>query len=287
MTEREEKRFLGNLEAKHGKLRDTWEATTGKGRHIYLKTPKEITVRNSSKKLGPELDIRGWHGYVVAPPSLHYSGKKYQWVNHPDDIDLGDSPDWLIERAIEQKKEPIADSEQEKAQFRVELREGVRNDTLFNNACHLRDRGVAQDFVEHLIRLRNWNDCKPPLTDTEVDTLLDSAFSYPKRPSWKYGLSKGSEKVYEYLHEKSQHIGHCKVSREEIRKSTGICHRQISNCIKQLEKFGMVRVQEHKGSKSLYFPKTPAIPLQPLHSVNSFLGEREREERKEEKEKEI
>lgn len=50
-------------------------ATTGNGRHIYIAP----TGMGNRAKIIPGLDLRGAGGYVVAPPSLHYGGGRYQW----------------------------------------------------------------------------------------------------------------------------------------------------------------------------------------------------------------
>jgi hypothetical protein len=40
------------------------------GWHLYFTAPGEIEIRNSKNKIGPMIDVRGWGGYVVAPPSV-------------------------------------------------------------------------------------------------------------------------------------------------------------------------------------------------------------------------
>ena len=83
--------------AVHGPLPETVRARTGgEGRHLVFRHPGE-TIRNSAgSKLGPCLDIRGDGGYIVAPPSLHKSGRLYEWeALHTD---LADMPAWLLER---------------------------------------------------------------------------------------------------------------------------------------------------------------------------------------------
>jgi hypothetical protein len=50
-----------------GRLPDTVEAVTGsRGRHIYLRVPEGVEVRNSASALAPGVDVRGEGGYVVA-----------------------------------------------------------------------------------------------------------------------------------------------------------------------------------------------------------------------------
>lgn len=51
---------------------------TGNGAHFYLKHPGDL-VRNYVKRV-PGLDLRGDGGYVVAPPSVHASGRRYTFV---------------------------------------------------------------------------------------------------------------------------------------------------------------------------------------------------------------
>jgi hypothetical protein len=68
----------------------TLSATTPSGgTHYYLRAPG---IGNSVCKIGDGLDIRGRHGYVVAPSEAH---PDYQWINEGDDI--ADAPAWLVD----------------------------------------------------------------------------------------------------------------------------------------------------------------------------------------------
>jgi hypothetical protein len=58
--------------------------------------PNGANVSNSAGKLGRGLDIRTTGGYVVAPPSIHISGKAYSWLESPEDASLAPAPAWLI-----------------------------------------------------------------------------------------------------------------------------------------------------------------------------------------------
>lgn len=56
----------------------TMSVRTGNGFHLYYRYP-DFPVKNSVRKIAPGLDIRGDGGYVVAPPSVHQSGRVYEW----------------------------------------------------------------------------------------------------------------------------------------------------------------------------------------------------------------
>ena len=63
----------------HEPLPGTVESLTGGGgQHILFQYPGE-SILNSTAKLGPGIDIRGDGGYIITPPSLHASGRRYEW----------------------------------------------------------------------------------------------------------------------------------------------------------------------------------------------------------------
>ena len=84
----------------------TVKATSGKGCHIYVQYP-EFEVRNSTNTdLG--LDIRGDGGYIVAPPSIHGSGRQYEWAEGYSihEIDPAPCEQWMEYFLKEQAKRP-------------------------------------------------------------------------------------------------------------------------------------------------------------------------------------
>ncbi len=87
---------LRRLEAEHGALPPTVEVITARGRHIYFKWPQE-PVRNSAGKIGPHIDVRGDGGYVLSPPSIHPSGRRYSWSVDSTSY-IAEAPGWLVAR---------------------------------------------------------------------------------------------------------------------------------------------------------------------------------------------
>lgn len=76
---KEGKKSLAQLCKKYGKLPRTPKVQTGKGVHYYFRPGNEL-VRNSASRLGDGIDIRGDGGHVVAPGSVHRSGKLYEFL---------------------------------------------------------------------------------------------------------------------------------------------------------------------------------------------------------------
>ena len=73
--------------------------TGGDGDHFYFNYNNLLGI---SKKFGPGIDIKN-NGYVVAPPSIHESGKEYMWVTDqgPGEIPIADVPGYLQTQKIE------------------------------------------------------------------------------------------------------------------------------------------------------------------------------------------
>jgi hypothetical protein len=89
------------LQRRFGRLPDTVEALTGGGgRHLCFAPPAGRQIRNKQCWAEfPGLDIRGDGGYIVVAPSLHRSGRPYEWeaFSHPDDVPLAPLPDAYLE----------------------------------------------------------------------------------------------------------------------------------------------------------------------------------------------
>lgn len=85
----------------YGSLPETWTVETGGGGlQLWYRIPQGITIPNSVKKIGINIDLRGEGGQSVAPGSLHASGNVYQWSlgNSPEDIPPNFPPNWLLEK---------------------------------------------------------------------------------------------------------------------------------------------------------------------------------------------
>ena len=84
---------LARLERELGSLPSTVRSVTGgKGEHVYFQDPKQA-LRG---RLKAGIDIKSNGGLLVAPPSVHASGRRYEWKHAPDEVRLAMLPSrWL------------------------------------------------------------------------------------------------------------------------------------------------------------------------------------------------
>jgi hypothetical protein len=164
---------LRKLEAQNGPLPPTVESITARGRHLFFDWPNH-PVRNSAGKIGPGLDIRGEAGYVLAPPSIHPSGRAYCWSVDSTDT-FAPAPEWLLTKANGGNSNGTATAP---SAWRDLTRDGVdqgaRNDSIARLAGYLLRHRV--DPVVALEMLVSWNAtrCRPPLDEAEVAGIVDS-----------------------------------------------------------------------------------------------------------------
>ncbi len=77
----------------HGPV-DTLTSITGSGgAHYFFQQPPGVDLRSSQGNLGRGIDTRAWHGYVILPPSVHPSGRLYEWDTQQPPAPL---PAWLL-----------------------------------------------------------------------------------------------------------------------------------------------------------------------------------------------
>jgi hypothetical protein len=165
---------LRRLEAEHGPLPATVEVITGNGRHCYFKTPAGVPIRNSAGRIAAGIDVRGDGGYVIAPPSLHPSGKPYCWSVDSAGA-FAEAPGWLIARIC---KPGAAVLPTPPAEWRklvcAGVGEGRRNETVTRLAGYLLRHHVDPLVAQELLKAWNTSRCEPPLEAAELDKIVDS-----------------------------------------------------------------------------------------------------------------
>lgn len=67
------------LQDLHGRVDTLTSHTGGGGLHLIFQAPADRLLKNSTEEIAPGIDTRAEGGYIVAPPSLHISGRRYSW----------------------------------------------------------------------------------------------------------------------------------------------------------------------------------------------------------------
>ena len=158
---------LQDWERENGSFPDSWLAITGRGGyHMYFHT--DIEVRNRAGIIDG-IDVRGDGGYVVAPPSIHSNGRRYEWEYAPEDIEIAEA-DGTVKYFLQ------LGTEQYKSSFSMPavIRAGERNSMLFRFACMMQSKGASDEAVYAATMKENESACNPPLPEKEVSVIVKS-----------------------------------------------------------------------------------------------------------------
>lgn len=177
---------LCTLEREHGELPRTVRTRTGGGgEHVFLRVPEgvdlsTVQIRNSVGALGPGLDVRFDGGAVVAPGSVHVSGRKYEWKDghHPDKAPIAEAPKWLLDSLTRPSTPRAAGTEPASGDPPAPIPEGQRNATLTRLGGAMRRQGAGIAAIEAALLAENAARCRPLLLDDEVGSIALSVSRY-------------------------------------------------------------------------------------------------------------
>ena len=99
---------IDKLQSVYGSLPPTPVSITGNGGHLFfnypgVKTPSRSDVFGDQY---PGIDIRADGGYIIAPPSMHSSGRQYKFY-HDCPNDAPNAPAWVLEIILKKTKKEI------------------------------------------------------------------------------------------------------------------------------------------------------------------------------------
>lgn len=176
---------LEHLLATHGPLPDTPHQQTGGGGAHYLFAHPGGAVRNRVR-FAAGLDTRGDGGYIVAAPSLHASGARYDWIVSPDDAPLAAAPQWLLDLVTPAQSNappPTMNGASANGHAKLPRRtleyllngapHGARNQELYAAAQQFYAAGYSQSEADAKLRPRARAD---GLDDAEIDKAIGSAY---------------------------------------------------------------------------------------------------------------
>jgi len=89
-----------SLVAEHGSLPPTAQFRSPEGDQYHLFRDPGSDGVWSARAIGnrPGLNVLGSGGYIVVPPTIHPTGRRYEWLpGHAlGEIEVADSPEWLL-----------------------------------------------------------------------------------------------------------------------------------------------------------------------------------------------
>ena len=164
---------LEDWQRENGKFPETWTAITGRGGyHLYFHSNSEIKNRAG---IIDGVDVRGDGGYVVAPPSIHSNGNRYEWEYDPEGFDLAEANNnvkYFLDTGI--------NSPGERFSMPDIVNAGERNDMIFRFACMMQAKGASDEAVFAATMAENNTKCNPPMNEKEVRVIVNSVLKYQK-----------------------------------------------------------------------------------------------------------
>lgn len=87
-----------DMQERADELDSPTQRTGGGGLQILFRAPEGWTSPTIKTAVG--VDIRGVGGFIVAAPSMHESGRRYEWIEdkEPWNLEIAEAPMWLCEQ---------------------------------------------------------------------------------------------------------------------------------------------------------------------------------------------
>lgn len=194
-----------------GEDRRTWNYRTGKGsRFLYRVHGGGVRSARVSKG-GHDYELLGDGRQSVLPPSIHPSGRRYEWVSEatPRACRLLDAPSQLL---IEGGDEITSEEVDWEGVITATTSEGARNETLTRLAGHLlAPTAVSPEEVYLWLKLYSQAHCKPPLPEAEIKRIIKSIAAREHRAEVEF-----ERKVREVMKEKKMTYVNAKVYCREL-----------------------------------------------------------------------
>lgn len=146
-------------------------------RGFWYARPADTHLRTC--RLRPDLEIRTGSGaQQVAPPSIHPSGRRYEWCGPEGEVvdpaALPIAPEiWIMEQAP--RDEVWAEGGGDGWDF---IPEGHRDTALTSMAGQLRRHGASRAFIFTAIEALNDLGCRPPLSEEDLQRISRSVSRY-------------------------------------------------------------------------------------------------------------
>jgi len=148
------------------------------GWHLYFLFSKGMRETTRAAVI-PGVDIRGEGGYIVAPPSVNGTGKRYAWIEKLsiDEVDLPEVPEPLIKYISLYAYKGVEGGKAPSLHF---LTSGTRDNDLFHVGNCLIKGGCEEEKARHVLNLLA-KCCSPPFSEKDAQIKIDSVLNRCER----------------------------------------------------------------------------------------------------------
>lgn len=255
----------------------TW--SSGRGLHRLFLWSQDLPPLQVVKWGGVEVRIGGGGRQTqsVMPPSIHYSGRAYQWQPGLSlgEVEIATIPDNVmnaIAAEVARQKGHAAGGggggKRSTAILHAPVHEGGRNDALFSVATMFaKSISVGDDAMEQalLAALRGINatQCRPPMDDGEVVSIFRSAMKYRREEAASRVLMPGVEAVVDGARVEHRARGW----EVTIRQGDPTMFELRCDAFREFNPHGLVRVQADVwgDSRKMMLAMIAALPGMPIN----------------------
>lgn len=153
-------------------LLKTVRVISGNGFHLWFNA--NGTAVNNRTGVLPGIDVKSTGSYVVAPPSLHKSGKRYAW-DRDAPLEMVTIPDQLATFINSGGTKVDSKNRFDTASALKGVPEGKRDETMYRLSRTLRRAGVPVDEALKLV-LQAAQNCTPPFSEEEAQAKVERAY---------------------------------------------------------------------------------------------------------------
>ena len=236
---------------------------SGKGYHLYCKYAPEAVSRAALLAIRG-LDVRSDGGYVIAPESIHSSGRIYQWYRGYEDacLQLPDFPMQLLEKEAK-----------ERDQQRIQLGDGWVSNLLKGVSTGGRQAALVRlagyflntnppDVVKAIIRSWNENN-EPPLDDSELEFQLgdvckrwanNNVAADVQQPGAPARIIRPSEYRAEYKRRKAEEAN-------QVGYDLSLGHPKLDSLLRGLHRTDILTIAAHTGQGKTAFTLQSALHI--------------------------
>lgn len=185
---------LMDLESQYGRLPETALVLTGSGgRHFYL--IGDCASKNPDQDLYPGVHVKANGGFVVAPPSVHHSGRSYTWEASSvlGEVALALVPQWFLSLLPHDAGVAIMSTRErlDVDSILAGVKEGERHTKLIQLAGKY--RGDGRTKRESVVLIKDaMNHATPPYDEETAEDIVRSAWE-----SWETNAERRKKDVTE------------------------------------------------------------------------------------------